>query len=90
MTRTIRTAYLDHDTRREPKTDHFCAKCQRDLKPGQPFRVIHIIHGGGCVLHPDDESVYVADAGDMGCFPVGMDCARKIGIEFTSEGWVTP
>ncbi len=33
---TIRAIFLDFDARPEPKTNRFCAKCQRDIKPGSP------------------------------------------------------
>jgi len=78
-----RTKYIDPDYRRDPKTDHFCCRCQKDIKPGSPFRMVHCVDGGMSALHPDDEANYVTDAGDMGCFPIGMDCARKIGLEWS-------
>jgi hypothetical protein len=90
----FRTKFIDPDYRRDPKTERFCVRCQKDLKPGQPFRVIHLVDGGPFALHRDDEAAYQAqsaaapggqDAGELGCFPVGMDCARKIGLEFTLE-----
>ena len=83
MQTNIRTAYLDPDNRRDPKTDHHCHRCHKDFKPNAKTRQIHIINGGWDVLHPEDESKYVSDAGDMYVFEVGLDCARKIGWEFT-------
>lgn len=80
------TSQCDPDFRRQQKTSHFCWRCQKDLKPGQPYREIHIIEGGAEILHPDDESEYVSDGGDMYFFPVGMDCAKKIGLEWTHPG----
>lgn len=79
----MRTKFLDYDARRTPKTEHHCIRCQKDLKPGQPVRWIHCVNGGMFVLHPDDESSYVSDAGDMGCWPIGNDCARILGIDWT-------
>ena len=90
--RTFRTKFIDPDNRPEPKTDRFCGRCHRDLKPGQPYRVIHLVDGGPYALHPGDEASYQAvtgtlgqHPGELGCFPVGMDCARKIGLEWTFE-----
>lgn len=83
-----RTKFLDYDARREPKTDHYCVKCQRDIKPGSQFRMVHIVDGGGFVLHPEDESAYASDAGDMYFFPIGTDCARQLGLEWTTPGFV--
>ncbi len=83
-----RTTFLDYDARHDPKTDHSCVKCQRDLKPGQPFREVHIIGGGTHVLHPEDEAQHAAafpngDPGDLCFYPIGNDCARKLGLEWT-------
>ena len=75
----------DPDFRRNPKTSFFCWRCQKDLKPEQSVRWIHLINGGTDILHPESESEYVPDNGDMAMFPVGMDCAKKIGLEWTSE-----
>lgn len=80
-----KTAYLDPDNRRDPKTDHYCYRCHKDIKPGAKTRQIHIINGGLEILHPADESKYTSDAGDMYWFEVGMECAKKIGIEYTHK-----
>lgn len=84
-----RTAFIDPDNRPQPRTEHYCARCHRDLKPNQPFRVVHLVDGGPFALHVDDEALYTDAGSDMGCFPVGLDCARKIGDGFTSDssGW---
>lgn len=79
----FRTKFLDYDARRTPHTDHFCIKCQKDIKPGQPVRMVHLINGGIDILHPDDEAKYMPDAGEMGLHAVGSDCAQKIGLEWT-------
>lgn len=79
-----RTTQLGADNRRDPKTNHYCVRCHKELKIGQPFREVHLIDDGPTVLHPEDESLYVRDGGDMGLWPIGPDCAKKVGIEFTS------
>lgn len=84
----VRTAHLDADNRREPKTDHFCVRCHKDLKPGQPFRWVRPTDWSFAqVMHADDageEVIAATERGEYpGCFPVGMDCARKIGLEFS-------
>ena len=76
----FRRKFLDYDARRKPKTEHFCVKCQRDLKPGQPFRIVNI-HEGAYVIHPDGPQLD-RDAGE---WPIGMDCARSIGLEWTHD-----
>ena len=82
-----RTTHIDGDYRRDPLTSVFCARCQKDLKPGQKRRGVHMVDGGAMVLHPEDEAIFAATPntanGDCGFFLVGMDCARKIGMEWT-------
>jgi hypothetical protein len=82
---TLRTKFIDYDARRKSKTDYYyCVCCQKDLKPGAKVRWVHCINGGLFALHPEDEKRYVYEpASDMGCFPLGMDCARKLGLEWT-------
>jgi hypothetical protein len=38
-----------------------------------------VIDGGALVLHPEDEALYSADSGYMGCYLVGPECRRKFG-----------
>lgn len=83
--RAYRTTELNPDTRRSPKTDRHCARCQKDIKPNSTTRGIHIVDGGGSILHPADERLYVSNGGDLGHFIVGMDCAKQIGMEWTYE-----
>lgn len=55
-----------------------CAVCGRPL--GQrPAWAVHVIDGGSKVLHPDDEGLYAADGGDMGCHMIGSECRKKFG-----------
>jgi hypothetical protein len=81
--RTLLMAACDPDYRREPKTKHFCARCQRDLKPGTERRYLHLIQAGDEILHPEDEPLYVSDDRDVGFVEVGMDCVKHIGLEWT-------
>lgn len=67
----------------QPKTDRFCARCQKDIRPATPARAIHLIAGGSTILHPEDESLYTPDGGDLGAHLLGMDCARRIGMEWS-------
>lgn len=86
MLKLLNAFDCDPDFRRDPKTQLFCWRCQKDLKPDQAKRWIHLVDGGNQILHPDSEGDYRSDEADCGFLPVGMDCARKIGIEWTSEG----
>lgn len=67
-------AALDPDFRRQPKTDHFCCVCQRDIK-GAAAGWLHFVGGG---MQEITDSQNFDAAGDMGCFPVGPECARKV------------
>ena len=40
-----------------------------------------MIDGGYYALHPAGEAKYVPD-GEMGCWPIGNDCAKKLGLEW--------
>lgn len=87
---SYRTKELDYDARRQSKTDRACVRCQRDIKPSSPARGVHLVDGGNFILHPDDEEKYQqanprGHGGDLGAWLLGMDCARQIGLE-----WSTP
>lgn len=58
-----------------------CSVCGADLNPERAQQV-HIVAGGGAVLHPDDESIYVADGGDMGAWFLGPECAKLFPAAF--------
>lgn len=75
------------DYRREPRTDFYCAHCQRDIKPGSDFRHVYIIEGGTKILHPSLIEAYDKSKNDRMCgyWPVGMDCAKKIGKEWVID-----
>lgn len=92
MTEKYRTADLDPDYRRDPKTDSWCFRCQKDLKPDQPRRWIAYELDTFDVIHPDDFEVARADISERRAAyhgdavivgPVGQECVRKIGREFT-------
>lgn len=72
-----RTVELDYDARREPKTKRFCIKCQKDIGPYQPARIIRTVPGEPLMVHPDD--ALPTDE----TWLVGLDCARKIGMEYS-------
>jgi hypothetical protein len=78
-----RTKFIDYDARPRPKTDFSCIACQRDLDPKRNVRRVHCVDGGAFALHPDEEAAYVADSGEMGWFPIGADCAKRLGLEWT-------
>jgi len=76
--------FLDYDARREPKTECYCVKCQRDIKdPANSFwvKLVEVDSAGPYVLHP--QSV-MGEAKDLGFFRIGADCAKQVGMQ-----WVT-
>lgn len=92
MAQLYRTADLDPDYRRDPKTDVWCHRCQKDLKPSQPRRWVAYELDTFDVIHPEDFDKARADiavrraayhGNPILIGPVGTDCARIIGREFT-------
>ena len=79
---TLRTKFIDFDARHDPKTDFFCCACQKDMDPSKPCFAVHMVDGGYYALHPADEAKYTSDGGEMGCWPIGNDCAKKLGLEW--------
>jgi hypothetical protein len=82
-----RTKFIDFDARPNPKTSHWCIACQRDLDPSKPAFWVHCVDGAPYALHPEDEAIYnalpdSAKGGEMGCFPIGNDCVKKLGVEW--------
>jgi hypothetical protein len=81
----VTTPMIYSETRMESKTECDCIVCG---KPTSAIRWIHIIDGGGMVLHPLEEENYRArfseegDSADLGLQPIGSDCARKFPKEF--------
>lgn len=79
----MRTVYIDPDFRKLPKTEISCCRCQKDIK-AKRYRMVHLLVDGITAVHPDDSHL-VSAREDLGLHPIGNDCARKIGIEFTYE-----
>lgn len=86
-----RTKWMDPDFRREPKTARYCVLCQRDLKEGQPHRSVKWELDVYAAILPEDYAVAESEIRarrshrepiESGL--VGMDCARKLGIEWTT------
>jgi hypothetical protein len=89
--------FIDFDARRDPKTDRWCIRCQKDLPSRMSARQLRalLINGAPYSLHPEDEPGYDTGAlplpsalqpgfeRDLGqCF-IGSDCARAHGLEWT-------
>lgn len=79
-----RTTQLDSDFRRDPQTADFCVRCQKDFQPNQEHRWVFIQgRDFATVVHPEDVDAAVIAAG-QGWHRIGIDCARKVGMEFTA------
>jgi hypothetical protein len=77
-----RTIYIDPDCRRSPKTDRFCAVCQRDLKAeGMVAWLNECCHH---VVHPMDVQGHEV----VGL--IGPECAAKLGDAFALPGQLAP
>lgn len=76
----MRTAYLDPDFRRKPKTTHFCCACQKDLGD-RPHRLVMVRSDGFEVVLPMDWAEGAKAGGVVQ--PIGADCARRIGLEWS-------
>lgn len=75
----------------EPKSnvgydDNFCVQCGR--KVGADSWYVEVIDGGDIRLQDGSEAVQ--DAGYMGCYPVGNECAKQFApnllIKFAKAG----
>lgn len=75
-----RTRFIDYDARPRPKTNHFCVACQRDFKKGQAHRRVLCVSGEPFAIHPEDTHLVT---GETEWHEIGMDCARKLGLEWT-------
>ena len=66
----------------KPKTDFYCVICNKDINPNSKYFFVHFIDGGVYILHSEDELKYIPDGGDVGFHPVGISCAKKIGLQY--------
>lgn len=81
--RTLSIFAFCPDYRKKPKSDYYCVVCQKAIRKGSTHRLIHLVDGGNTVLHPQDEHLYQPDGGDCGLHPIGNDCAKKAGLEWS-------
>lgn len=63
---------------------HFtaCIACGRDTSNQGNSQGVYVSGGGGIIVHPDDYDTYDHRGGDMGWFPVGRECIKRIPAEF--------
>lgn len=82
---TIRTKWMDPDFRPRPKTHIWCRICMRDLKPGSKRRMVLFEENHFEAVHRDDWAAARALPGVWNLEPIGMDCARRLGLEWSME-----
>lgn len=85
---TYRVKFIDPDFRKPPATQVFCARCEKDIKEGKPRRYICYEFETMSAVHPDDwDSARFANPVEFAfaVVPVGMDCAKRIGLDWTKE-----
>lgn len=73
---------LDPDFRKEPKTEHYCALCQRDIKTSEKVNQVRLVFDEAnslCVAANDDATTY---EGDIGLKPVGSECTKKVPTDY--------
>ena len=82
-----RAVQFDPDFRKDPKTEHFCARCQKDIVPGRPTAMVYVTDTSMAeCCHPEDLDLLLPTirAGEQhGWVEVGSECARRFGSEFT-------
>lgn len=76
----MRTTFLDYYAHRNPKTDHYCCMCQRDLNQKKQFRTVRVSMDM-MVLHPGDYDTTSSRLFEK--FAIGMDCAKRLGLEWS-------
>lgn len=91
----IRRKWMNPDFRRDAKTMRYCEMCQRDLKEGQPHRIIRYELDRYEAIHPDDWERAAVEIPPTRAEHlhdhvlitgrIGMDCARRLGLEWSRE-----
>ena len=59
--------------------EHACCCCDKPIARGRITRMVHLVDGGGQVLHPQDEHLYQSDEGDCLWLPIGSECVKRLG-----------
>jgi hypothetical protein len=81
----MRTFYFDPDYRKPPKTQFYCAICEKDLKHSSHSIIVGELSNSWMeAIHPDDAAEFydVSNGNEIYVSPVGPECAKKIPNEF--------
>jgi hypothetical protein len=79
-----RLHHTSPDYRRNPKTNRFCALCQRDIL-GPSVRA-YALDGPQCLVHPADAAAASQAGGDVFVVELGPECAKLIPQDFRISG----
>lgn len=69
---------------RQSKNGHYflsCVFCGRDTSKQGNSQGVCVGAGGGLIVHPEDYEKAM-DGGEMGWFPVGSECIKRVPVEF--------
>lgn len=69
----------DPDYRRDPKTDYWCINCHQAINRTKPHRIALVTSDGDKFVHPEDAALVPT----AGYHPMGNDCAKRLGSEWT-------
>ena len=58
-----------------------CIACGKNVSKQGNCQGVMVGGGGVIIVHPDDYEKAI-DGGDMGWFPVGSECIKKVPVEF--------
>ena len=75
----MRTKFIEPDYRNESSAELICTRCGKEIKGAHKFIFCELDHYY-LAIHPEDISQCKRRVDKV---PVGNDCARKIGIEYT-------
>lgn len=84
----MKTKWIDPDCRPNPKGSKYpCCRCQKEINPlRKTHRMVHLTNDGYFAIHPNEGDV----EGSLGLHPIGSDCAKIIGIEWTFKPTESP
>lgn len=98
MAEAFRAKWMNPDLRRHPLRHPYCSICGRALTPGQPHRYVlyeldryEAVHAGDWDAARCDILARRNVVGEpLLVEPIGMDCARRLGFEWSLTGEKLP
>lgn len=84
------TKWTDPDFRPRPKTDRHCLMCGKDLRQDRRARLVRCFHDTYSAIHPIHYEKAQASGIKVETWFLGPDCARLLGLEWSTEEWTLP